>query len=647
MKLSSLVAAGVTVAAVSGASAETFVPSIFSDHMVVQQNKPFFVFGKDLPGQEVKVVFADRHATTKASADGRWRVEISPPPAGGPYQVTIEGSSVKQINDVLVGEVWLCSGQSNMQWSLAGTMNAEAEVAAANYPQIRVYNVPNVRSNREEDDVSARWQVCTPDSARRFSAVGYFFGRHLHQELKVPVGLINSSWGGTHAEAWTPREDLIKLPGMRAQLEGNDDAKNSLWRKHGEELAKWMAGQGVANDAGDKISVASPDFDDSSWSTINLPVMWQRAGIPGNGIMWFRRTLEIPAEVDLSAAATIEFAGIDDLDVTFVNGQPVGRTDGDVPSFWSAPRRYQVPAGLLKNGTNTIAVRVIDLGGDGGFRGEGNTMRLVVGNQQISLTGQWKYQWEQQLSFNSAGRPAMPPGDIMATELYNAMIHPFRGFSIAGTIWYQGESNVGKTAAYLDLLPTMIDSWRRRWEDNFTFLIVQLAGYQADTGRPQDSPAWAQFRDVQRQIAEKVPNAGLAVAIDIGDKHDIHPRNKQDVGRRLALQALKITYGHDIVASGPTIASATADGAKVVLRFNNVSDALVARDGTLANNFAVQDKSGTWVWADAQIAGDTVVLSSPEITTPVKVRYAWQNTPPASLYNSANLPAVPFEIEVK
>ena len=648
MKLSSIAAVAISAASVSQAPAETFVPTVFSDHMVVQQNKPFCVFGKDNPGQQITIVFADRRASAKASADGAWRVAISPPPAGGPYEVSIEGSTTRTISDVLVGEVWLCSGQSNMQFALSGAINAQQEIAAADFPQIRLYNVPNVRSREERDDVSAKWQLCSPKTVSNFSAVGYFFGRQLHQDLKVPVGLINSSWGGTHAEAWTPREELSALPGMKEQLDGDNADQLLLWKEHGKALAKWMAGLGIVNDAGDKAGWAAPGFDDGSWKTLALPAYWQRAGIAGNGLMWFRRSIEIPAGLDLSSGATLELGGIDDLDTTYINGQLVGKTDADVANFWSAPRKYTVPAGVLKPGSNTIAVRVVDIGGDGGFGGDDRSMRLTVGQTAIPLAGDWKYNWERQVVIpGDSGRPQAPAGDIMMTELYNAMIHPFEGFPIAGAIWYQGESNAGKTGAYKQLLSTMIGSWRKRWDDNFTFLIVQLAGWQSDTGRPDDAPGWAYFREVQEQIAETVPNAGMALAIDIGDSADIHPKNKQDVGKRLALQALKITYGRDVVAAGPKIASAKADGAKVILSFENVAGGLLARDNDLSKNFTVQDKRGTWAWADAKIVGEQIILSSPEVTSPVKVRYAWQNTPPASLYNKPGLPALPFQVDVK
>ena len=649
MKLAPLAGAVLAVLPISSAVAEMFVPSIFTDHMVVQQKKPLSVFGKDAPGQKITVSFADRLATATTDASGKWRVLIAPPLAGGPYEVAISGSKTLTFSDVLVGEVWLCSGQSNMQFSIENSINGAEEMASADYPHIRLYNVPLVRNGEPQDDIEARWQVCSPKTINGFSAVGYFFGRQLQHDLKVPIGLINSSWGGSHAEAWTPREELLTLSGMQAQVDRKIEDILPLWREYGPVLDKWMKSAGVVNEGGEKEhdGWAKLSFDDSKWQTLALPTMWQDVGVPGNGIMWFRKIIEIPEGMDVTRNAMLELGGIDDLDTTFVNGKQVGRTGGDTPSFHVAARQYAVPQGVLKPGKNVIAVRVIDLGGNGGFTGPAMAMKLAAGEWQMPLSGEWKHAWEKEMTFPS-GRPNSPDtGDIMITELYNAMIHPFEGYPIAGAIWYQGESNVGKMQAYTQLLPTMIEAWRQRWDDNFTFLIVQLAGFQSDNGKPDDAPEWAAFREIQREIASTVPNAGLAVAIDIGDNTDIHPRNKQDVGRRLALQALKVTYEMDVVASGPTFAAAKVDGKKVTLSFDNVGGGLVAKEDSLANNFALQDKNGDWAWANARIVGDTVELSSPKISAPVKVRYAWQNSPPASLYNKAGLPAVPFSAEIK
>ena len=634
----------------SSLCAETFLPSIFTEHMVVQQKTPLKVFGKDNPGQKVAVTFQDQTAIATADQNGKWQLTVAVPQAGGPYQLAVGGSSSHTFTDVLVGEVWICSGQSNMQFGMSGVLNAGPEIAAADFPQIRLFNVPNVRNLQPQENVNASWQVCSPKTVPGFSAVGYFFGRQLHQDLKVPVGLINASWGGTAAEAWTPREELITLPGQKEALDDVSLGQEKSWKKYGAAMNVWLAKLDIRNEGGEKEKAgwANSDFDDATWKTMALPTPWQQAGENYNGIVWFRKTIDIPADAKLDGAASIELGGIDDFDVTFINGKQIGSTDASTPSFWNAPRKYTIPAGVLLPGKNVIAVRVVDFGGSGGFMGDAASMKLTIADKSIALSGDWKFALEKTIVIpGDSSRPADPAGNNMATELFNAMVNPYVGYPIAGVIWYQGETNAGNPGFYRQLLPTMVKAWRDRWNSQFTFLVVQLAGFMHDSGNPSDAPGWATFRDCQREICEKTPKFGLAVAIDIGNADDIHPKNKQDVGKRLALQALKVAYGKDVVASGPTIKSAKVQDAKVILSFDNVGADLMAKQDVLANNFAMLDKNGTWVWADAAIVDNTVVLSSPQVQQPTMVRYAWQNSPAASLYNKDNLPAVPFQIEVK
>ncbi len=629
--------------------AEVSLPSVFADHMVLQRGRQVNVFGKDNPRQKVTVRFGKQQKETQAGADGRWLVKLDALDAGGPFEMQVAGSSEREFKDVLVGEVWVCSGQSNMQFGTGGAVNGQAEIAAADHPKIRLMQIPNVRNLKPQDDVAAGWVVCSPQTVGGFSAVGYFFGRDLNQQLDIPIGLINSSWGGTSAEAWTPREELVTLPGMQAMLDAAGGDPGQAWAKHGQQMTAWLASVGMPNEGGEKLKAgwASAEFDDAAWKTMDEPSYWQANGLKINGALWFRRVVDVPAGMDLKSA-TLELGGVDDFDVTFVNGQEVGHTAGETPDFWQAQRKYKLTDGVLKAGKNVIAVRVLDIGGDGGFGGPANAMRIVAGEQSVPLAGAWKYEIERQ--FTDPGdkpRAAAPGGGNMATELYNAMIHPLIPYTIGGAIWYQGESNAGDPVGYGKLLPTMIQSWRARWGSEFPFLIVQLAGFMANGAGADDNPGWATFRDVQRQIAEQTPKCGLALAIDIGDVADIHPKNKQDVGKRLALQAMKVAYGKDIVASGPTLKSLKADGDKLIVSLSNVGGGLVAKNGPLLKDFAIQDKDGRWAWADAKIQGDTVVLSAADIASPMAVRYAWQNTPPAELYNKEGLPAVPFAAELR
>lgn len=624
--------------------AELSMPSVFSDHMVLQRGTAVNVFGKDKPGQKVTVRFGKQQKEAVTGADGRWLVKLDAMEAGGPFEMQVAGSNERAFNDVLVGDVWVCSGQSNMQFGVGGSVNAAAEIAAADKPRIRLLQIPNVHDLKPQEDVATQWAVCNPQTVAGFSAVGYFFGRDLNQQLDVPIGLINSSWGGTAVEAWTPREALIQLPGMADALASTTTDMAAAWVRHGQQMDAWLVSAGLPNEGGEKFKAGWADagFDDAAWKTLTEPALWQSQGLAFNAAIWFRRAVEIPAGADLKDA-TLELGGVDDFDVTFVNGQQVGKTGGETPSFWQALRKYKLNDGVLKVGRNVITVRVLDIGGGGGFCGPAAAMKLSFGGQSIPLAGQWKYNLEREfVAPADVARPATPGTGNMATELYNAMIHPLIPYNIAGAIWYQGENNAGDPAGYRKLLPLMIGTWRERWGNDFPFLIVQLAGFMQNKEGAQGDPGWPTFRDVQRQIAQQTPRCGLALAIDIGDVVNIHPTNKQDVGKRLALQAMKVAYGRNVLASGPTFKTLKADGDRLIVSFDNVGGGLTAKNNDLAKNFAIQGKDGAWVWADARIDGETIVLSATGVTQPVAAQYAWQNTPPASLYNKEGLPAVPF-----
>ena len=649
-RLGSAVAA-VVLSLASVGLAEVSIPSVFSDHMVLQRGQKVNVFGKDNPGQKITVRIAQQQKETLAGNDGHWLLKLDAMEAGGPWELQVAGSSQRDYKDVLIGDVWVCSGQSNMQFGMSSVINAAQEIATADNPKIRLMQIPRVRNLQPQEDVSAEWVVCSPKTVASFSAVGYLFGRDLNQQLQVPIGLINSSWGGTAAEAWTPREQLITLPGMQGMLDTPKVSEKEAWAKHGQQMEKWLKSVGLAVEGGEKFKAgwAGMDFDDAAWKTMAEPSLWHDIGIVFNAMGWFRRVVDIPAGMDLKNA-TLELGAIDDFDVTFINGQEVGKTGGDVPNFWNVPRKYKLADGVLKPGRNVIAVRVLDIGGNGGFGGPAVAMKLTLGGEgkSLPLAGEWKYCVEQEFTIPAdKPRPIVPAtSNNMATELYNGMIHPLIPFNITGAIWYQGETNAGNPTGYHKLLPLMIQSWRDRWGSEFPFLIVQLAGYMNNGKSAAGDAGWPQFRDVQRQIAQETPKCGLALAIDIGDAADIHPKNKQDVGKRLALQALKVAYGKDVVASGPTCKSIKAEGSNLIVSFGDVGGGLVAKKGTLLHNFAIAGQDGRWAWADAKIQGDTIVLSSAEVAAPVAVRYAWQNTPPAELYNKEGLPAVPFEVKL-
>ena len=635
--------------------AQTSLPTFFSDHMVLQRGGPVPIWGSDKPGQAVTILIDGKaRATAVANDKGDWSASIPQFDGVGPYVVTVQGSTKLELKDVLVGEVWLCSGQSNMEWSVGVSNNPEKEIAdAKNWPTLRLLQIPKLRSKDLQSDLSAKWKVCSPTTIEGFSAVAYSFGRKLSKDLDgVPIGLINTSWGGTHAEAWVPRAELIKLPGMLAVVGGDPNAIAKDWAEYAPKLKAFLerTGRGWSDESKIKEGWGKPEFDDSSWQTLEVPGMFQEQGLKFNATIWYRKTFEVTEQLlgELNGGeATLNLGSIDDFDQTFVNGQLVGTTDENTPSFWQAQRVYKLPKGSLKVGVNTIAVRVHDHGGSGGFGGPPSNIRIGTTSNKLPLAGDWKVKVEREVKPTSDEvRPVAPgSGDIMATELFNAMVHPLAPMSVRGTIWYQGESNSGNPQQYEQIMTTLIGSWRDAFNNpRMSFLVVQLANFMQDSGTPDFDSNWARLRESQRMLTLNVPDTAMAVAIDIGEKADIHPRNKQDVGTRLARQALAITYGKDVVRSGPTIKAVALKVDALVLTFDNVAKGVKLLDSDMPSGFAIGDDAGNWAWAKVSItAPDTLVLTASEITSPTKVRYAWGNSPACQLVNSENLPAVPFE----
>ncbi len=636
------------------ARAELKLASPFSDHMVLQRNLELPVWGWATAGATVEVAFAGAGYTATAGADGTWQVKLAAMPASAESRTLTVRSGEEQVvlEDVLVGDVWICSGQSNMQWPLANSINSGEEVAAADYPLIRLFTVPNSTATEPQALCKGDWRPCTPATARGFSAVGYFFGRDLHRDLGIPIGLINTSWGGTIAEAWT------SAPALRANLPEFTGALDSLLEDqkkidaakitYTERMQAFQNGLKTIYDREDDLTIADgfapPTVADSDWPVMVLPANWEERGHPNlDGIVWFRKTIEIPAEW-AGKPIVLRPGPIDEVDQTWFNGQPVGKA-GNMrqrdTSFWNVPREYKVPGELVKAGPNVIAIRVFDAAGQGGLWGApGESMKVELDGETataLPLAGEWRYKIEYELP----QRPSNPDSPNRPTVLFNAMIAPLIPYAITGAIWYQGESNAGRAEQYRTLLPTMINDWRSRWGvGDFTFLIVQLANFRDRGDTPRDT-AWAQLREAQAMTAASLPKTGLALAIDIGDSKDIHPRNKQEVGRRLALAARAIAHGEDIPYSGPVFRDMRADGNALVLTFDHANGGLKAADETL-DGFAIAGADGNFVWASAVIDGDTVKLTAEGIAQPVAVRYAWDNDPAADLYNGAGLPAVPF-----
>jgi sialate O-acetylesterase len=643
----------------SAALAEVALPHIFSSHMVLQQNKPLPVWGTAQPGEVVTVTFAGQTRKTVAGADGRWLVRLrarrAPAKQSG-LTMTVAGTNVLTLTDLLLGEVWICSGQSNMQMSVSSSANARQEIAAATDPHIRLFTVPNVTAKGPLSDCSGEWKVCSPDTVGGFSAAGYFFGRHLRQQLHVPVGLINTSWGGTIAEAWTSADALrAKLPEFTPALDAlgttNESLKQAMVafdRKMNERKQACETMYAMEDDLAGAGKLAAPALNDQAWKTMSLPGNWEEKGMPGaDGIVWFRKTLTVPAAW-AGKELILRPGPIDEVDDTWFNGTLVGGKGNSRKSetdFWNIPREYRVPGNLVKAGANVVAVRVIDAVGQGGLWGaQAATMYAEVADgsdpTRLSLAGDWRYFPE----FLLPALPQNPTTPNVPSVLYNAMIHPLIPFALQGAIWYQGESNAGRAKQYQTLLPTMISDWRTRWgQGDFAFLIVQLANFMARGTAPEES-SWAELREAQTLTTTALPNVGLALAIDIGDDRDIHPKNKQEVGLRLAYNALALAYHKKLPYSGPLFRAMTVTGGVAELTFTHLAKGLVVK-GDALKGFAIRGADGKYVWAQAKIVGKTVHVWSEKVPAPVAVRYAWANNPECTLYNSAGLPAVPFRTD--
>jgi sialate O-acetylesterase len=648
------------------------LPAIFGNNMVMQQKTENAIWGKAEPGENIEIISSwGEGVTAKAKTNGEWLAKIKAPEAGGPFELKIKGGDTTiTFKNVLIGEVWLCSGQSNMEMPLAGwppldtIKNSEEEIKNACYPEIRFFTVSRALSTKPREDCKGSWLECAPETTKNFSATAYFFGREIHEKLGIPVGLINSSWGGSPAESWVSPGYLGKVNGF-SEFAENLDELASLEAEH----IKWLKSHPViepTNDdelGGKGISFNDknchlPDLKDSKWKEMSLPTLWESADLGlFDGVVWFRKEIDIP-ESWLGKDLVLTLGPIDDIDITYFNGNKVGAHES--MGFWAANRKYPIPSGLVKKGGNVIAVRVIDTQGGGGIYGKEEQMKIYPADeeskQQIKLKGKWKYLPVAQYregAFYVFGvekndfyeeKPAFSGiNHYTPTALYNGMISPLVPYGIKGVIWYQGESNVGRHEQYKQLFPTMIKSWRTSWKiGDFPFYFVQIAPYIYDG---ELDPASAKLREVQMGTMLCVPNTGMAVTLDVGNVGNIHPADKQSVGKRLSLWALAKNYGkEDIVYSGPVYKSMVKQGSRITLYFDHVGSGLVANNGQL-KGFQVAGEDSVFVDAEAYIKRNTVVVYSKEAYDPVAVRYAFRNASEATLFNKEGLPASSFRTD--
>ncbi len=631
------------------AQAQTQMPAVFSDHMVLQQKMKIPVWGVAKAGSKIVVQLQQQRQSTTADAAGKWRVDLNPMPAGGPYELAVIGADTLRFRNVMIGEVWLCSGQSNMEMPMvsnwATVNNFKAEVAAANYPQLRLIIIQRAKSTKPRTEVNSEgWKICDTTSVKDFSATAYFFGRHLQKKLGVPVGLIQSAWGGTVVEAWTSGTSLKTIPDLQVFVEMLERTRadsifdDTIYKSNLVEWQRSFTDKDLASH-GNGVPWFDPNLDDHEWSKMQLPTAWERAGLPAaDGIVWFRKKISLPAAL-AGQPLQLRLGPVDDFDWTFFNGKEIGNTNQ-----YNTPRRYAVPGAAVQAGENVIAVRVLDTGGDGGMWGKPEDLYLTNSDstQIMSLAGEWSYKVGLELK-DVPSPPNAPASPNRPTVLYNAMIAPLVPFAMRGAIWYQGEANAGRAYQYRTLFPLLIKDWRARWQQgDFPFLFVQLANFRARNVEPVDDD-WAELREAQ-SLALAEPNTGMAVAIDIGDADDIHPGNKQEVGQRLALQARHVAYGEDLAYSGPIYKSMKREGNRLRLFFDHAEGGFQIKNGAL-KGFALAGPDGKFVWAEAAVFGETIVVSHRAIAQPVAVRYGWSVNPECNLYNKAGLPASPFRTD--
>lgn len=625
--------------------AQVKLPRLVRDSMVVQRDVKLKIWGWVAQGEKVSVSMNGKNMKATAGPDGRWFVWLPPMKAGGPYTMDITASNKITLSNVLVGDVWVCAGQSNMVHYLDLHKERYAEeISQANYPQIRQFLVPTGTNLQgpTEDLPRGFWKSANPQDVRRFSVVAYFFAKKLYDKYHVPIGIINTSVGGTPIEAWTSEAGLKEFPDVLNTIQKN---KDTAYVNSKNRAAFALNSERAKRKPQDKGTLGPVPWYDTTyipknWYTINIPGYWEDQGIKDlDGVVWYRKEIDLPAAM-AGKPAMIALGRIVDADFLYVNGKLVGNTTYQYPQ-----RRYQVAAGILKPGKNVLVVRVINNGGKGGFVPD-KPYYISSNGQTLDLKGYWQYKVGEVYTRDGNGGGGGIAMQNQPTALYNAMVAPFINYAIKGFVWYQGESNAGKPEEYKRLLPALIADWRNQWKQGeIPFLYAQLPNFMDANYSPSESQ-WAMLREAQLKALD-VPHTGMAVAIDLGEWNDIHPGNKKPLGERLALVAQHVAYGDkDVVYSGPIYQSSKIDGNKIILSFTNVGGGLISNDGEELSQFAIAGKDKKFVSAKATIENNTVVVWSDSVADPAFVRYAWADNPVgANLYNKEGLPASPFRTD--
>jgi sialate O-acetylesterase len=643
--------AAATAAADNGAAVQAPRPlldAMFQDHAVLQRDRPIAVWGNATPGDQVTVTFDRGSVRAPVDVTGLWHATLPPTSAGGPFSLSVRTRSgaSQVVSDVLVGDVWLCSGQSNMELPVSGSLNASREIADSANPLIRVLTVSHAASPTplENFSVPVAWHTAGPAVIGNFSAACYYFARELQKSVPVPMGLIHSSFGGSGIESWfgeaglrtlggfDERLDLLRLYArdLQAGNQGFADLWESWWRAHAPAgQTPWKAG---AADTANWRAVPEPMRD---WKTWGVPELANH-----DGMVWFRRSVNLSAQQAAQPAA-LSLGAIDEVDETWVNQRAIGNSFG-----WGTERTYDLPAGVLHAGDNSIIINVLSTWDAGGMYGPPDHMTLrFADGSSLPLGGKWLYQFVPE----SVGYPPRAPWETIGglTSLHNAMIAPIAPYGLRGVLWYQGESNAGNAAQYQQLLPGLMADWRREFHADLPFLIVQLPNFGAPSAAPAASD-WASLREAQRRSVAGDPRAALAVTIDIGDRHELHPPNKQDVGRRLARAARHLIYGESLSPSGPRPASARRQQDGILVTFADVEGRLLAYSAEDPFGFELCGAAqASCRYVNAVLRPDRqVLLDVAGVDTPTRVRFCWGDAPVCNLFDGSGLPAGPFEMDL-
>lgn len=616
-----------------GVNANVTLPQFFNDNMVLQRGKPIPIWGIASPNEKVTIRFHHQTINTVADEQGKWLVKLKKENAGGPYTLTITSQNNIDIKNVLVGDVWLCSGQSNMEWVVNLSNNFDVEKASANIPQIRHIKIAKEISFEPLNDVKeTKWDICTPETVGNFTAVGYFFAKKMYEETHIPIGLINSSWGGTNIETWISRgafENSSEFKDMIADMpkNGASDIKakkiKAIEGIQKKTLADFNPTEFISN-----------DFNDNALPTIYQPTLWEDQ-IIGNldGVVWLRKTIQLTAD-EASKEAVLSLSMIDDEDITYVNGVKIGSE-----KVFDTFRKYTLPAGILKEGKNVIVIKVTDTGGGGGLFGKKEDVQLLLGEKSISLAGDWKFLVEK-IMFSS-------DVNSFPSVAYNAMIAPLEPFGLKGVLWYQGESNASRAYQYRTAFPLLINDWRSKFENSkLPFYYVNLATFNS-SGNSNEGDGWCEVREAQT-LTLQLPNTGMVVTTDIGNPKDIHPRNKQEVGKRLANVALHNLFGKKMIVNGPAFKSFENKDGKTIVTFSNVGKGLTTKNESSNEvyGFEVAGKDQIFYPAKAVIKNNKIEIQCDNVSEPLAVRFGWlADDSQCNLFNSALLPAIPFRTD--